>query len=608
LTEINFHCFIYFYRYDENGNLVGFEDGKIGKVTLQYDKGDRIEKIIPGNSEDPIKILYDNVGGCVRQIGKEESPEKDLRRFWHDARGKMKQFMSVKNDVSFRVSFHHDHLGRLVAWSETRVDKKSSEKRFRQYFYSDFRNPMRVTHVHNPKSSMTQRLLYDHNGHLAAVETSEQKLLVATDQAGTPILVFRSDGTVLKEMKYSPFGLKVSDSNPNMEFPIGFMGGIVSSHAPTMYHMSEGRVFDAEISQWICPDWESLQDDLESPHQLFVYRFRNNDPINPNMKPSVKSNTKEWAALFGFDLDKILDVGNNENEISSPDYLIRNRPLLTSRLNLLSGLESTVRSARASLRQLNFVPSRDFSTRLVLNARIASQNSGFGDGFLLSVLRSEETQVDRGLSIATFVEGVPGVVQNIFASVLNGSQYLADISFLETADKSIYYFAKISNPDISGLTNSLSIDMDNVNRLAGQYTVELKDLVKGLTGKDLKIAKDNLELHIIYADETSLSKYRETVHDDVSNSAIWRAWAREKNLVMDGFTGYGDWTKAQRAELAAMRPGTAQPGVRGFEAVEILPRNRLPQLVRDQSNYGFVSELVQARRRKNRHGRSRKHL
>jgi hypothetical protein len=132
--------------------------------------------------------------------------------------------------------------------------------------------------------------------------------------------------------------------------------------------------------------------------------------------------------------------------------------------------------------------------------------------------------------------------------------------------------------------------------------------VKGLTGKDLKIAKDNLELHIIYADETSLSKYRETVHDDVSNSAIWRAWAREKNLVMDGFTGYGDWTKAQRAELAAMRPGTAQPGVRGFEAVEILPRNRLPQLVRDQSNYGFVSELVQARRRKNRHGRSRKHL
>ena len=584
------------------------EDGAVGKVTLQYDKGDRIEKILTGKSDDPLKIFYDNVGGCVRQIGKEENPEKETRRFWHDARGKLKQLLSVRSDVTTRVAFHHDHLGRLVAWSETRTDKKSSEKRFRQYFYSDFRNPQRVTHVHNPKASSTQRLLYDHNGHLVAVETAEQKLLVATDQVGTPILVFRSDGTVLKEMKFSPFGLKVVDSNPSMEFPIGFMGSIVSNHAPTLNHMTEGRVYDAEISQWICPDWESLQDDLISPHQLFVYRFRNNDPINSGLRDSIKMGTKEWAALYGFDLDKILDVGSSDNEISGSDHLIRNKPLLASRLNLLSGLENTVKTAKASLRHLNFVPMKDFSTRLVLNSRISSQNSGFGDGFLLSVLRSDEAQVDRGLSVATFIEGVPGVVQNIFASVLNGSQFLTDISYLETADKSVFFFAKVSGVENSALANSLSIDMDTVNRLAGQYVVELKDLVKGLSGKDLKIAKDNFELHMIYSDELSLSKYREMVYDDLSNSAIWRAWAREKNLVNDGFTGYGDWTKAQRAELAAMRPGTAQPGVRGFEAVEILPRNRLPQLVRDQSNYGFVSEIVQARRRKNRHGRSRKHL
>jgi len=70
-----------------------------------------------------------------------------------------------------------------------------------------------------------------------------------------------------------------------------------------------------------------------------------------------------------------------------------------------------VKTAKASLRQLNFVPMKDFSTRLVLNARISSQNSGFGDGFLLSVLKSDETQVDRGLSVATSIEGVPGVVQ-----------------------------------------------------------------------------------------------------------------------------------------------------------------------------------------------------
>ena len=44
------------------------------------------------------------------------------------------------------------------------------------------------------------------------------------------------------------------------------------------------RVYDAEILQWLTPDWENLiapnGDDLVSPHQLFPYGFANNDPIN----------------------------------------------------------------------------------------------------------------------------------------------------------------------------------------------------------------------------------------------------------------------------------------------------------------------------------------
>ena len=44
------------------------------------------------------------------------------------------------------------------------------------------------------------------------------------------------------------------------------------------------RVYDAEIAQWLTPDWESLvdpnSDHLVSPLQLFPYRFINNDPIN----------------------------------------------------------------------------------------------------------------------------------------------------------------------------------------------------------------------------------------------------------------------------------------------------------------------------------------
>jgi hypothetical protein len=163
------------------------------------------------------------------------------------------------------------------------------------------------------------------------------------------------------------------------------------------------------------------------------------------------ADTNKWAALFGYDLNKILDVENTNKEINlGKDHIIRNKALLSSKLTLISALESTIHSAREALRQLNFIQGRDFSSRLILNSRIASLNSAFGDGFLLSVLKTEELYVDRGLTVALFIEGVPGVIQNIFASVLNGSMYLADISFQENADKSLYYFSKLQGGDSLG--------------------------------------------------------------------------------------------------------------------------------------------------------------
>ena len=78
-------------------------------------------------------------------------------------------------------------------------------------------------------------------------------------------------------------------------------------------------------------------------------------------------------------------------------------------------------------------------------------------------------------------------------------------------------------------------------------------------------------------------------------------------MLSEGFTGYGDWTSSQRSELIMSNNfvGSTGSGVRGYEAVEIQSQPRFPQLTRDQSNFGFISE-IQQRRRKNRHGKNRK--
>ena len=137
-------------------------------------------------------------------------------------------------------------------------------------FLIPFRFPNRVTHVQSPRSGLTQRLLYDEQGHLVALETKDQKLYVAADHVGSPLLIFRPDGTVDKAVKYSAYGLVLSDSSPIMTLPVGYRGGLNIGSGLVMI---DQRVYDVLSHQWLNPDWERLQNELNHPNDLYVYRY-----------------------------------------------------------------------------------------------------------------------------------------------------------------------------------------------------------------------------------------------------------------------------------------------------------------------------------------------
>ena len=122
----------YLYRYDENGNLVGRTSGAQQNI-IQYDNGDRVEKIsrsgsIRGSGRN-IRVTYDPVTGCVSKIG-------DKRSFWHDSNGRLVQLVAKDggNGESIRISFHHDHMGRLAAWTESR--NKVTKYNQNNYFHN----------------------------------------------------------------------------------------------------------------------------------------------------------------------------------------------------------------------------------------------------------------------------------------------------------------------------------------------------------------------------------------------------------------------------------------------------------------------------------------
>ena len=121
-------------------------------------------------------------------------------------------------------------------------------------------------------------------------------------------------------------------------------------------------------------------------------------------------------------------------------------------LKLVSGLESTVDSARATLGLMSFVNHHNRpagSQLIVLNRRFSGAPSSLGNGLLLSVLSNDFGHHDpsAGLVVARAVKNVPGsVLQNVLESLVNGSQILLDLSHFQGSRQSVYYFHK-SNQD-----------------------------------------------------------------------------------------------------------------------------------------------------------------
>lgn len=70
-------------------------------------------------------------------------------------------------------------------------------------------------------------LVYDNRGHLIYAQVYRHKYYIATDQCGTPVMIFSQYGQSTREIMRSPYGHIVYDSNPYLYLPIDFCGGIL---------------------------------------------------------------------------------------------------------------------------------------------------------------------------------------------------------------------------------------------------------------------------------------------------------------------------------------------------------------------------------------------
>ncbi|XP_045521559.1 teneurin-m isoform X2 [Pieris brassicae] len=543
------------YVYDENGNVIGvIEHGE--KRYLGYDIGDRVVQY--GDIEFS---SYDGRGFVIRRAE---------QKYRYNSRG---QFVHAFERDKFQAWYYYDDRNRLVAW-------KDDKDNITQFFYTNPQSPNLITHMHHPKTEKTVRFLYDQRDFLVCIETEEQRFYVATDHNGSPLAVFDVNGEIVKEIKRTPFGKIVKDTNPGFYVPVDFQGGILDYNTNLIY--LENRLYDSFVGQWMTPNWEHLATKLSLPTDIFIYRFRNNDPINKKQNVPYMTSLSSWLQLYGYDLTKMMGAKYITDMIFTPKTSVT-APQLAPDFGVMSGLQCIIEKVNDKLSDIEFVPTpllkMEPITRNLL-PRVSYKRGVFGEGVLIS-------RVD-GRAFISVADGANSVVEDVITTVFNNSFFL-DVHF-SIHDQDVFYFVK---------DNSLKVrdDMDELRRLSGKFNVsqdETND--QGLEVRVHAVGKGSAQAVIVLRYGVDPGQERIKLLKHAHKRAAARAWEREKALVAAGWEGRGSWTEEEKEELIS------HGIVDGWAARDVHSVSKYPQLADDPANIVFVRD---GRRKRRKSGRAR---
>ena len=395
-------------------------------------------------------------------------------------------------------------------------------------------------------------------------------------------------------MVRSPYGRIIRDSNPLMDLPIDFRGGLIDQYTH-LIHMRgdgnrEGRVFDTVLGQWMTPNLfggiNKISDGIRSPFDIFSYRFMNNDPINIKREFFHMTDMSDWLRMFGMNIDLMMGSSYADSTQHRPSAgVVTEGSPSRKNLGISVGLINQQTQSLNNLKQSDLTrptsylltSTNDHFQYPILASRLATKVSSFGQGLLVSDIngRAMITIVNDGSNL--------DAVQSVFATVLNAS-YVLEPSH---SGKEEYYFLKVDQ-------RSYLDDYQQLQRLSGSYNVssEAFTAVVGGNGRNnLKSSQKqgrklcafnrSSSICVVYYPDKRIALRH--FLKKAKKMAVEKAWRQAKANLNVGLLS--DWTKGERNELQ-------QKGiVRGYSAIEVHNVHSYPQLIGQFSNIKFVKRL-----------------
>ncbi|XP_060691053.1 teneurin-3 isoform X2 [Hemiscyllium ocellatum] len=543
------------YNYDLNGNLHLLSPGSSARLTpLRYDLRDRITRL------GDVQYRLDEDGFLHQRGG-------DI--FEYNSKGLLTRVYSKAG--GWTIQYRYDGLGR-------RVSSKTSIGQHLQFFYADLNYPNRITHVYNHSSSEITSLYYDLQGHVFAMEISSgEEFYIASDNTGTPLAVFSSNGLMIKQIQYTAYGEIYLDSNPDFQLVIGFHGGLYDP-LTKLIHFGE-RDYDILAGRWTAPDitvWTKVASD---PAPFNLYMFRNNNPVGKveNIKEYV-TDINSWLLMFGFQLHNVIPgFPVPKQGLEEPSYeLIKSQEWDDE--PFFSGVQQTIARQAKAFMGLGKMPEIQTGKH---------QASGQKPWLWFGTVKS---LVGKGVMLALNQGKVTTNVLNIanedcikVAAVLNGAYYLDNLHYT-IEGKDTHYFIKTASPESDlgtlRLTSGRKALENGINITVSQSTA----VVSGRTRRfaDVEIQYSALSLHVRYG--TTLDEEKVRILEQARQRALVSAWTREQQRVRDGEEGIRLWTEGEKRQLLSAAK------VQGYDGYYVLSVEQYPELADSANNIQFLRQ------------------
>ncbi|XP_064422810.1 teneurin-2 isoform X2 [Latimeria chalumnae] len=574
----------YTYDYDGDGQLVTVSVNDRATWRYSYDLNGNLHLVNPGNNARLMPLRYDLRDRITRLGDVQYRLDEDgilCQRgsdvFEYNSKGLLTRAYSKIN--GWNVQYRYDGLGR-------RASSKTNLGQHLQFFYADLHNPTRLTHVYNHSSSEITSFYYDLQGDLFAMEISSgEEYYIASDNTGTPLAVFSSNGVMIKQLQYTAYGEIYHDSNPDFQLAIGFHGGLYDP-LTKLVHFTQ-RDYDVMAGRWTSPDfalWKKLGKD---PAPFNLYMFKNNNPLSNTLDlKNYVTDVKSWLVMFGFQLSNIIPgFPRSRMYFVEPPYeLTESEECETGQL--ITGVQQTAERQNQAFMALE--------GQLLYKGPWGNlgQKPGHWFASIIPIIGKGIMFAIKEGHVATGVSNIASEDSRKIASVLNNAYYLEGMNY-NIEGKDTHYFVKVGSSDsdlvILGVTSGRKLLENGINVTVSQPILVINGRTRRFT--NIEFQYHTLLLNIRYGlTLDALDEERARVLDQARQRALGAAWIREKQKVQDGKEGSRLWTEGEKQQL--LSTGRVQ----GYEGYYILPVEQYPELADSSNNIQFLRQNEMGKR------------